>query len=260
MFQGLGVYLEKQYGIENIHALIGINHWAENEQWHWDKKESTFITPEELMVEEYVHFDSNAKILDTQSKKLDSTKQSDTAGAVNTIMHQQQQELINILQNPDLDPITTLDQPIRQLVEEVSVNDQASTTSSITFGEMDNPNDASSQSTKKTTNNNSKSPSSSIGSIGTKTMRDLIDPTLSAAENRQRLTASTQLRMTRLQQRQEQLDLELRKQQLQEEKQSSELEDMDKLLTRDNITTNMENLNIKKQHKPASGVEAGTGP
>ena len=169
-------------------------------------------------------------------------------------MHQQQQELINILRNPDLDPITTLDQPIRQLVEEVSVNDQASTTSSITFGEMDNPNDASSQSTRKTANNNGKSPSSSIGSIGTKTMRDLIDPTLSAAENRKRLAAST-----RLQQRQEQLDIELKKQQLQEEKESSDLEAIDKLLTRDNITTNMENLNIKNQ-KPASGGEAGTGP
>ena len=260
MFQGLGVYLQQEHGIENLHSVIGVNHWAENELWHWDKKEGKFITPEEQLVQGYVEFDSNAKILGMQEQNLD--KAHGSGNLTSTIIQQQQHELIRILNNPDLDPITTLDQPIQTVVDEVTVNDQASTTSSVTFGEEGNQSDASSQGTKRMDNkkNDNSSTTSSIGSIGTKTMRGLIDPTLTAAENRQRLAASTSLRVTRLKQRQKALDLELKQQQLREESQEQKSENFEQLVTQNNISTDMENLNLHRLVLPASGKEAGKAP
>ena len=227
MFQGLGVYLEQEYEIDNMHAVLGMNHWDKNEHWTWDCREKKFITPEEQISQELVQFDGNAMILDMEAKHLELLEQQSSVNVANNNIQRQQEELVNILQNPDLDPITTLNQPIQTLVDEINVNDQVSAASSLTYADTDNPNDASSQRTKVTANKNrneESSTSSSIGSMGTKTMRDLIDPKLSAAENCKRIASSTALRMNRLQQRQVALDKELEAQQLAKESNHQEIE------------------------------------
>lgn len=43
MFQGLGIYLESKFGIENLHNVFGVNHWAENEHWQRNRHDKKFF-------------------------------------------------------------------------------------------------------------------------------------------------------------------------------------------------------------------------
>ena len=173
------------------------------------------------------------------------------------MMQRQQQRLIEILQNPDLDPITTLDQPIQTTVDEVDIPEQTSLASSVTFETTDNPNDASSQATKIRNNTQA---SESVGSIGTKTMRDMIDPNLSLEENRKRIASSTALRINRLQQRQAALDLELKQQQQkQQESTSIDMDDMENIVSHSVPNEEIGKLKLANSEVPAS-AETGKAP
>ena len=88
-------------------------------------------------------------------------------------------------------------------------------------------------------------------------MRNVLDPRLSAAENRQRLAAATTLKLNRLKQQQEQLDAELAAaEQLENSSGAEASEDFDKLIATD-INQNDNNHDQRITKPPASSDMAG---
>ena len=97
-FQGLGVYLEKEFEIENIHNIFGPNHWAENNQWEWDKDNKKFITPEEMLVQDLIDLDANASLLKIEASLIEEEEKSaNQIPSTTRIMNNQQQHLMQIL-------------------------------------------------------------------------------------------------------------------------------------------------------------------
>ena len=258
MFQGLGVYLEATYGVSNLDLVFGVNHWAENAQWKWDDENKKFITPEELLVKDLLHLDSNAALMSIEATNIQNDAEEANVSAAARIMNNQQQRLIELLQNPDLDPITTLDTPVQQIVDEVVIDSNIpSAASSITDMNNDNFETSSQRTRHKDNTTSSNSSKSSSSSFGTRNMRNVLDPRLSAAENRQRLAAATTLKLNRLKQQQEQLDAELAAaEQLENSSGAEASEDFDKLIATD-INQNDNNHDQRITKPPASSDMAG---
>ena len=194
MFQGLGVYLSHVYGENPIKNKFGMNHWAECHKWVWDPENKVFI-PDKRRVAELIQLDSNADIIGKEAQLLQPTDNGNQTTVANHMMSQQEQDLIQILRNPDLDPISALDVPVRETVDTVQVNpDTASATSRLTFD-----NYARSTSTRMASNRaSSVGSSSTVSSLKTSTLRKAIDPKLSKEENQARVKRLAQLHMDRL--------------------------------------------------------------
>ena len=137
MIRGLGVYLTKIYGEDAISPLFTAAHWSKNKHWSWNEDKKTFVTPDEKMVEALVNLDSNAVVIGreatilAQEEKQAKTKKMTPAMKM---LQRQEKELIDLLKNPDLDHITTMDRPVQEITDtvEFNKNDGESTTSSIT--------------------------------------------------------------------------------------------------------------------------------
>ena len=215
MIEGLGVYLGSVYSPHVMNCSLTINHWQANIGWHWNTQKKVFVTPEETMVQELVKNDAYAGILQVEERLLlqdEKRKNKKENSSAQIAMEQQELDLIQILQNPDLDPITSLDQPVQQTVEEVEVVDQQSTTSSLTFNENStNHNEEISTATVPT----NKIPTASIasgstaGTANTNTLRAALETGDTVEEKRAQLKRLTNMRMQRLIQREEQLMAEL---------------------------------------------------
>ena len=182
------------------------------------------------MVQELVKNDVYAGILQLEETLLikdEETKKRKDKSSSQLAMEQQELELIQILQNPDLDPITSLDQPVQQTVEEVEVSGQQSTTSSLTF-QATSVNDNSEQSTTTATITNIPSASiasgSTAGTANTNTLRAALQTGDTIAEKRTQLQRLTNMRMARLKQREEQLMAELVIEEMQEESKDADTE------------------------------------
>ena len=259
MFQGLGIYLEAKYGIPNLESVFGVNHWAENAQWKWDDENNKFITPEELLVQDLIHLDANAALLSIEEKNIEEEETEANITAASRIMTNQQQRLIELLNNPDLDPITTLDTPVQHIVDEVVLDtSMPSAASSITDQHSSNI-ETSSQCTRRKDNTTiSNESQSSTGSFGTKTMRGILDPRLSAAENRQRLAAATTHKLNRLKQQQERLDAELAEAEAKEDaKEKDASEDFDNLVSYTTHENHNNHQSYSSLKPPASSDMAG---
>ena len=131
-------------------------------------------------------------------------------------MEQQELELIQLLQNPDLDPIVSLNQPV--LVDEVEIpeKDQQSAASSLTFHDPpEHSIDTVSVSTPPTKNGTSESivSGSTLGTVNTNTLRAALETGDTAEEKMAQLQRLTNMRMHRLKQREERLMAELLTQQ-----------------------------------------------
>ena len=230
MIEGLGVYLGSVYSLHVMNCSFSATHWHGNIGWHWDTQKKVFVTPDEIMVQELVKNDVYAGILQLEETLLikdEETKKRKDKSSSQLAMEQQELELIQILQNPDLDPITSLDQPVQQTVEEVEVSGQQSTTSSLTF-QATSVNDNSEQSTTTATITNIPSASiasgSTAGTANTNTLRAALQTGDTIAEKRTQLQRLTNMRMARLKQREEQLMAELIIEEMQEESKDADTE------------------------------------
>ena len=215
MIEGLGVYLSTVYSPHVMNCSLTINHWNGNIGCQWDPQNKVFVTPEETMVKELVQNDVYVGILHLEEKILikeeKNTKEKNSSIAQQA-MEQQELELIQLLQNPDLDPITSLDQPVQQTVDEMAVSDQQSTTSSLTFNANSIQNSGTrSTSTVPITNvpTNSIASGLTVGTANTNTLRAALETGDTIAEKRAQLQRLTNMEIQRLQQREEQLMAEL---------------------------------------------------
>ena len=275
MIRGLGVYLAKIYSNEVISPLFSATHWTKNEEWVWNDKKKCFVTPDERLVAELVNLDSNAVTIGREAtllaheEKMIHKKQQTPAAQM---LKQQEEELIKLLRNPDLDPITRLDQPVQDFVDSVEFQDgYTSTTSSITDNEDDKSADI-----PRAKNNNSTQMDMSTNSIGnesnstvssTKTskLRQAIDPSLTPSENRRRLKALAKVQMNRLQQREDQLLAELDQLEIMEEEEAAKMENKDETTSTDKEKHTTEKISInngddtheRKENQTASGSTTG---
>ena len=167
------------------------------------------------MVQELVTNDVYAGILQLEEKLLlqdEKNKNKKENATAQQAMEQQELELIQILQNPDLDPITSLDRPVQQTVEEVEVSEQQSTTSSLTFNATSTHNNEDRSTATAPTNNiptASIASGSTAGTANTNTLRAALETGDTVAEKRAQLQRLTNMRIQRLKQREEQLMAEL---------------------------------------------------
>ena len=187
MIKGLGVYLNQVYGEEATANKLAVHHWTADKSWAWDDENKVFVTPDERMVAELIQLDTNAGIIGIESELLEVEEKDYQLS--NVRIEQQEEQLIQLLANQDLDPITRLDQPINQPTAMVQIpppQDQPSTTSTLTDREAMELNDTSSTITHQRNNHNAhmrrgngNDSISSQSTTNTANMRDLLDPTLS---------------------------------------------------------------------------------
>ena len=114
MIEGLDVYLGSVYSLHVMNCSFSATHWHGNIGWHWDTQKKVFVTPEEIMVQELVKNDVYAGILQLEETLLikdEETKKRKDKSSSQLAMEQQELELIQILQNPDLDPVKVQPQP-----------------------------------------------------------------------------------------------------------------------------------------------------
>ena len=220
MIEGLGVYLATVYSPHVMNCSLTVMHWNGNLGWQWDSRNKVFITPEEAMVKELVKNDVYASILEEEEKLLikEEKGKRNKKSPAQQAMEQQELELIQLLQNPDLDPIVSLNQPVQTLVDEVEIptKDQQSAASSLTFHDPpEHSIDTVSVSTPPTKNGTSESivSGSTLGTVNTNTLRAALETGDTAEEKMAQLQRLTNMRMHRLKQREERLMAELLTQQ-----------------------------------------------
>ena len=216
MIKGLGVYLNQVYGEEATANKLAVHHWSANKSWAWNDETNVFVTPDERMVAELIQLDTNAGIIGIESELMEVEDKDHQLS--NVRIEQQEAQLIQLLANQDLDPITRLDQPVNQPTAMVQIpppQDQPSTTSTLTDREAMELNDTNSTVTHQRNNHhfhtqeNSNGSTMSQSTTNTAHMRDLIDPTLSREENMRVLKAAVEWKKKRLEQREAQLMQEL---------------------------------------------------
>ena len=260
MIKGLGVYLSDKYGEDPISPLFSAIHWNKNKHWAWSDEQKTFVTPDEKIVAELVHLDFNAVAIGREALLLAQEEQHSKTKKLTPAMkmlQQQEQELINLLKNPDLDPITKLNQPVQEITDSVEFNNNAdnqSATSSITDLSQSSGHTKVTGNHRNTTHerSNNMDSSSTISSVKTSRLRGAIDPNLSVKKNKQHLRALAQIDQQRLEQRQTQLLAELEQLELQEEpEKTKESQDI-------NITQTKEDNKEKNYEETASGLTTGT--
>lgn len=283
MVRGLGIYLNKEYGEESTANKLSVTHWNENIGWDWNTERKCFITPDEKLVQDLIQLDANVNIIDVEATMMmEEEQQKLQSNTADRMIQQQENKLIQLLRNPDLDPISRLDQPVNDPVEEVTIppSDNVSTTSTLTDQESAEINEITetlSTVTPQRNNGNHMTPrrstsSQSISSSSTNTsgrtssMRHVIDPNLSLQENRRRLIALSAVKRQRLQQKQEKLLAELEQLELagieetdKEESDNRTNQDTNEL-NNDTNEVNRNEVNRIENEQTASGLTAGNGP
>lgn len=101
-----------------------------------------------------MHLDSHAGIIGIEAQVMNASDLNVTAigpSVSDRMMTHCEQELIILLHNSDLDPISSLNFPVQETVKAIEVTESLSVASSITFGDDDNS-DSNSNATRQANN------------------------------------------------------------------------------------------------------------
>jgi hypothetical protein len=177
MIRGLGVFLGKLYGYENVVQCFNKDHWQSLEGWAFSMKKWAFITPESRQMSDNLHLDPNKMMVrlaqthvsktsvklenkegqqdgkvkltsinktsetiedESKSTELQDEDEKTATSEIRRAFRNNEMKLIQKVQDPDLDSLDIdTDEYTHQQLNDVILNDTSSLASSITTNTTD---------------------------------------------------------------------------------------------------------------------------